>query len=52
MEFIVSSGALRRSRQQARAYALAAKDAIEGFEESEWTKAMRSLAEYSIKREF
>ncbi len=52
MEIIVSSGALRRSRQRARAFALAAKDSLEGLEESKWTEAMRTLADYSINREF
>lgn len=52
MELIVSSGALRRARQRARAFASAAKDALEGFEDSEWTDALRSLADYSINRDF
>lgn len=52
MDLIVSSGALRRARQRARAYSSAAKDAIEAFEDSKWTQALRSLADYSINRDF
>ena len=52
MELIESSGALRRARQRARAFASAAKDAIEAFEESKWSAAMESLADYSIHRDF
>jgi len=52
MELIESTGGLRRARQRARAYASAARDAIEAFEDSEWTRALRHLADYSINREF
>lgn len=52
MELIESSGALRRARQRARSFASAAKDAIEAFEDSQWTSALRALADYSINREF
>jgi octaprenyl-diphosphate synthase len=52
MQLIESTGALRRARQRARAYASSALDAIEVFEESEWTRALRDLADYSINREF
>lgn len=52
MELIESSGALRRARQRARSFALAAKDATEAIEASKWTDAMQTLADYSIQREF
>jgi octaprenyl-diphosphate synthase len=52
VELIETSGALRRARQRARAFAAAARDAIEAFENTEWTQAMRDLADYSINRDF
>lgn len=52
MKLIETSGALRRARQRARLFAATAKDAIEGFEDSQWTDAMRTLADYSFEREF
>lgn len=52
MKLIETSGALRRARQRARLFASTAKDAIEGFEESQWVQAMRTLADYSFQREF
>ena len=52
IELIGTSGALRRSRQRARAAAANAKDALEGLERSDWSEAMNLLADYSINREF
>lgn len=52
MALIQSSGALRRARQRARSFASAAKDSTEAFEDSNWTMALQTLADYSIYRNF
>ncbi len=52
MKLIETSGALRRARQRARLFASTAKDAIEGFDDSQWVEALRTLADYSYQREF
>lgn len=52
LELIETSGALRRARQRARAFATNASDALEAVDNSEWSEAMRTLSEYSINRNF
>lgn len=49
---IEESGALRRSRNRAKAFANDAMEAIEPIEDSEWKQALITLADYSINREY
>ncbi len=52
IELIDSSGAVRRAKQRARAFATTARDALEGLESSAWSEGLLTVAEYSIHRDF
>lgn len=47
---IVESGAMAKTIETARHYAQKAKDALKGFEASDWRKALEALADYSVER--